>query len=529
MNLRPYQNDAIAGIQKKFREGNNSVLLVLQMGLGKTVVASRMIQMAVQNKKRVLFIAHRTFLVTQCRDKLLKFGIPCGIIKAGFKEDRSQKVQVASVQTLNNRDLPPADLIIIDEAHHSIAPQYKNIIDIYLSNGSYIVGLTATPFLRNKKIGLSSVFKAYVNTISVQDAISQGYILESKAYYAKSLLDLSKVKKSQGDFDSNELFKAFDIQDVYKNLVTQYHSKIGNRKAIIFCVNKEHCKKVTEVLNKEGYKGSYVLAETPELERIEHLKKLESGEYNFMANVDVYTEGFDLPSLEATVLCYATTSKAKYFQSAARAGRPLPEDEGKPFEFRTKKYYIILDMADNVKRFGPVEEPYQIYLNPQKPQDKLKVAPKKDCPNCGYFMPAQSRFCPECNQEMPIKKTKQEIQEEEFIELDRQRLKVAPYLNLPFNRWNEIPTELLEIFAKEKGFNQPKGWVKHQLVARGLRRKPVKILGYDFPDYFKQANILEKAYHEKTYEIDAHTWQFMGEDDKNIIHKYRLSENESIL
>lgn len=525
MKLRQYQIDAVAGVQQKFREGKKSVLLVSHMGTGKTVIASDMISKAVKNKKRVLFIAHRTFLITQCRDKLLKFGITAGLIKAGFKEDRSQQVQIASIQTLKNRNLPPADLIIVDEGHHATAEEYKKILKIFIDNGAFICGLTATPFLLSRRKGLNEVYQDFVSTISVAEHIKQGNVLDSKVFYAKSQMDLTKMSITNGDFDAKEAFAAFDTTNVYVNLIDKYHTHIGRKKTIVFCINKEHCIKVTQALNEAGYRGAYVIAETPEEERLLHLSRLESGEYDFMANVDVYTEGFDMPTLEAAVLCYRTMSKTKLFQSAARPGRPLPEDEGMPMEQKKKPYYTILDMADNIKRLLPIEWPFEISLEPRGSKDKEGVAPIKDCPNCGYMMPVQMRACPECSTEMPPNpKTKKEIQEEEFAELDKQRLKLIPYLGLPANRHNEIPSELLEAFAKEKGYK--KGWVNHILVARGEKRKPIKIIGYDFPDYFKQKGILEKAYYDKTYPIDAHTWQFIGEDNKNIIYEYKLNENK---
>ncbi len=535
INLRPYQTEAISGIQKKFREGHKSVVLVLNCGGGKTIIASRMIQMALENKKRILFLAHREFLITQARDKLLKFGVNAGIIKSGFKEDRSQKVQIASIQTIKNRMLPPADIVIIDECHNAVSKEYLKVIEKYKQGNSYFVGLTATPYRTRASEALNIIFETFVNPITIKEMVDLGFICESKVFLAKKFVDTSNVKKSKGDFDQNELAKIFDVNDVYVNFIEAYHIHIGNKKTIIFCVNKEHCRKTHEALIKEGYKGNYVTDSTPSDERELYLKRLEKGEYDYVCNVFVFSEGLDVPQLEAVVLLYDSVSRIKYMQTAGRGCRLLPEDEHLPFEKRKKKFFTILDMAGNTKRFSWVEDFFPISLEPYP--KKSGVAPIKNCPSCGFMLSAQLRKCPECGHEFEIKKSKKEIEQEEFVELDKKRMEVQKYMDLPSSRYGEIPSDLLEAFAKAKNFKR--GWVRHVLQARGEGRKKVVIRNYDQPDYHKQCNILAKGYFEKAYPIDAHTWGFIEETENRtvdgkfmagqVVFEYKLGEKETIL
>ena len=37
------------------------------------------------------------------------------------------------------------NFIIMDEAHMSVAPTYKHVLDLLYSRNSYLIGLTATP------------------------------------------------------------------------------------------------------------------------------------------------------------------------------------------------------------------------------------------------------------------------------------------------------------------------------------------------------------------------------------------------
>ena len=75
-----------------------------------------------------------------------------------------ERVQVASIQTLwsrairsNSMQMPLADILIIDEAHHARAKTYQKIIDAYPD--AVLIGLTATP-CRGDGRGLGNIFDA---------------------------------------------------------------------------------------------------------------------------------------------------------------------------------------------------------------------------------------------------------------------------------------------------------------------------------------------------------------------------------
>jgi DNA repair protein RadD len=158
IDLRPYQLDSVASIIAAV-----DPLVVAPTGSGKTVIIGEVIRQA--ENKHVLVIAHRRELIHQMRDKLAEFGIYAGVILAGHPVDRMRGVQVASVQTLWSRcmrgktDLPPADIVVIDEAHHCRARTYRKIVESYPN--AKIIGLTATPCRRDGR-GLGSTFKTMV-------------------------------------------------------------------------------------------------------------------------------------------------------------------------------------------------------------------------------------------------------------------------------------------------------------------------------------------------------------------------------
>ena len=161
VSLRQYQDDLVSGIYAHFRAGRLCVLAQSPVGSGKTRAAARVISDALSRGRRVLFLAHRKELVTQPRDTHAAFDIPAGIIKAGFEFEPDLPLQIASVQTLGNRlDLiQEPDLIVVDEAHHSVAGTWDRILAAFPD--ARVLGLSGTPE-RTDGVGLADTFEVMV-------------------------------------------------------------------------------------------------------------------------------------------------------------------------------------------------------------------------------------------------------------------------------------------------------------------------------------------------------------------------------
>ena len=160
MELRQYQKDAIHAILDKWKFEKN-VLLQAATGAGKTIIFSALIKYCMERyNMKIVVLAHREQLVRQARDKLIAFwavgkdyiGIACTSVSKVI--DLSKPVIIGSPQTLIRRveNMPPVDLIIIDECHRLPPPnvdsQYKKLIDkLRLKNIDLrLLGVTATPY-----------------------------------------------------------------------------------------------------------------------------------------------------------------------------------------------------------------------------------------------------------------------------------------------------------------------------------------------------------------------------------------------
>ena len=159
--MRPYQKAVVKQAYQFYRGGLRSVLLYAPTGAGKTAIASHIIADAVGRGKRALFLCHRTKLISQTANTLqLHYGIESGIIWADTPPNPTAPVQIAMVQSIQNRELPPdINLVVIDEAHTTA--YFKIITKIFHHYGGgilplsncYFLGLSATPWRTKRKEG----------------------------------------------------------------------------------------------------------------------------------------------------------------------------------------------------------------------------------------------------------------------------------------------------------------------------------------------------------------------------------------
>ena len=126
----------IAEFDRAIAAGHRRPIIVAPTASGKTVIFSAIIKAAQAQGKRAIVLAHTREIIRQTSEKLSANDIEHGVIMAGFMTQPDAMVQVAGIQTLwsravrsNRMELPPADLLIVDEAHHCPARTYRKIID----------------------------------------------------------------------------------------------------------------------------------------------------------------------------------------------------------------------------------------------------------------------------------------------------------------------------------------------------------------------------------------------------------------
>ncbi|MGQ9814240.1 MAG: DEAD/DEAH box helicase family protein [Candidatus Roseilinea sp.] len=322
MILRPYQEQAINTTRAKIAAGVRRILLTAPTGAGKTCIAAGIVLSAVAKGKRVLFLAHRRELIDQTVNKLVDAGVPnLGVIMAGNKlRNASAPVQVASIQTLIRRELPPADLIIIDEAHRANARSYLSVVANYPD--ATIIGLTATPERTDGK-GLDDLFDDMVTVETVPNLIKQGFLIKP-TYYVGPTADLSGVRTTHGDYDEHQLAEAMDRPKLTGDIITNWKRLANGKPTAVFAVNVAHAEHLVAEFRAAGVSAAMVCGKTPRAQREAIIADWREGYIQVVVNILVFVEGFDFPGMECVVLARPTQSVSLYLQAVGRVMRPAP-------------------------------------------------------------------------------------------------------------------------------------------------------------------------------------------------------------
>lgn len=379
--LRPYQVGAIESVRSEIRAGRRKILLNIPTGGGKTLTAASVLAGAVARNRRVLFAAHRKELIDQTCITFGRLGITSiGVIRAQDpRKDLSQPIQIASIQTLVRRDKPPADVVVIDEAHRALAKSYvKHLFEAYPK--AVFLGLSATP-CRTDGRGLGAAFDALVIGAKYSDLIAEGFICAPVVYGTPVLPDLRKVRTKSGDYNREDLEAAVNRSALIGNCVAEWKKRGEGRKTVVFAVSVAHSKALREAFEADGVRAGHIDGETPEGERADTLARLERGELDLVCNVGVLTEGWDMPSCKCLVIARPTKSLALWMQMAGRILRPW--GDASP---------LILDHGGNVDRHGMphVDRAWSL----EGRMKKSSAAPCKACPVCFCYVPAGLRECP---------------------------------------------------------------------------------------------------------------------------------------
>ena len=447
MQLRTYQTDTISKTADSLRKGKQAPLIVLPTGAGKTVIFSEIAKRAVQKNNNVLILVHRRELIKQASKKLADIKVSHGIIAAGFKPS-SHPIQVASVQTIVRRlkstSFKPA-LIIIDEAHHSVAGSWKKILDHFPQ--AKRIGVTATP-CRLSGQGLRVMFDDLILGPSVKALVNAGFLSPHKVFGAPQKINFNKIKMRGGDYATDQLAEEMIKADITGDAVQQYKKHANGLPAIAFCVNVAHAEIVKSKFNNSGIKADIITGDMDTNDRDQVINGLSTGKIQVLVSIEVISEGFDLPAVSCAILLRKTASLGLYLQQVGRILRP-----------QENKTAIVLDHVGNTITHGFIDDPKNWSLDaPKRSKKNQEKAPAvQTCKQCfATFKPQPT--CPECGYAAPTKTREITEQEGELIELKRTevRLRQAEKDQAKMLIRKARSLEELKAVAKRLGYKQ--GW-----------------------------------------------------------------------
>ncbi len=407
ITLRPFQRAAIDATWAFLRERDDNPCIVLPTGSGKSHVAAAMIHEALTQwpGSRIIVLAHVRELVAQNAEKLRHHWpeAPLGIHSAGLKRrDRFEPVIFASIQSVYTKSMQLGrfDLVIIDEAHRvplHAEGQYRQFLadQRALNPILRVVGMTATPYRLGggPVCGPDYILNDVSYEANVADLIRDGYLCKLVSRGGTVKVSLSDVHVRKNEYVPRELEAAVSVQEVVDAACDEIVTLCADRNAwLVFCAGIHHAKVVAAALQARGIACAALNGTTPAHERNHIISEFRARRLRALVNINVLSEGFDAPHIDAIIMLRPTLSAGLYYQQVGRGFRLSP----------SKENCLVLDYADNIIEHGPIDA----IRPPRKPGQRADSdAPVRECPQCHAFIPAQSRSCPECSFEFPVKET----------------------------------------------------------------------------------------------------------------------------
>lgn len=424
ITLRPYQSDLITATRSALARSRH-VIIVLSTGGGKTAISSHIAQGASEKGKRIMFCCHRDFLLDQTAMAFNDVGLNYTFVAAGREYNPFSSVVIASIDTLKRRldKVRAPDILIVDEVVHAAAAGWSKVIEHYQSHGCFTIGLTACPE-RLSGQGLHPWFKEIVQGPPMKWLIENGYLSPYKLF-APSSPDLSGMHTRGGDYVSGEIEYAMNKPSITGCAIGEYKKIAPGKQGVAFCCSIAHSHAVRDGFIDAGFSAVHIGSDTSRDDRREMLRDFRAGKINLMTSVDIFSEGFDLPSVEYGAMLRPTKSLSIFMQ---QSGRLLRSSPGKKFAF-------IADHAANCRTHGlPCDERTWTLED----RDKKKCIggertitlkqcescyrvhrPAPSCPDCGTVYSVQSRQIKELEGELS------EVQIEQKKKADRMEVGAA--------------------------------------------------------------------------------------------------------
>jgi superfamily II DNA or RNA helicase len=338
MKLRKYQLEAKAALRAGFAGGEHRLGVSLPTGTGKTVIFSSMAQDAHAKGNRVIVLVHRDTLVKQAYEKLSQV-VPAsalGIVKAD-RNDVHAPIIVASVHTLRSperlRQIIAPNLTIVDEAHVSVAPTYR---DYYEHVGAvpggrgFLAGFTAT-WQRGDRLGLGDVWQRIAFKRSMKWAVRNGFLVRPEAIQLGGELDMSSVRtiknkdsEHYGDYVERDLQELVMVDDLLQTVIDGYHKFAEGKPAVLFAPTQASCNYFLDGMRVAGIPTQAVIAGTTKAARQWAFASFDTGTTKVLGTCTALAEGWDSPRCEVALMVRPTRSQLMFTQQVGRILRPWP-------------------------------------------------------------------------------------------------------------------------------------------------------------------------------------------------------------
>lgn len=416
---------------------------------------------ATKNNNRVMFLIHRKEVLDQAVKTFKEQDVKMNLTTMGM------------VQTLTRRvdKLPTPSVILVDEAHRALAKSYQRILNKFPK--AIVLLFTATPH-RTGKMQLDQIADDIIVGQSIHELTDKGFLAPFRYFQPPNDFDSKLLKRgSTGDFTNESMQEAMSTK-IFGHIVKQYKRIASGMQAVVYTYSVDSAIKIAKEFNSEGISAVEVDGTTPKEKRDLAVRKFREQKIKILVNVNLFTEGVDLPNVDCVIMARPTASLALYLQFSMRCLNP-----------REGKTAIIIDHANNFKTFGYPDDDRdwkQAIKSGKQKSKTLLTDPGLSIVTCDYCFAVvkasevKDGKCPICGKPIKVHEAKP-VSDVDLVEATKERQKAIREIvknDLLKKVANKSVNELhsmkeLQAYAKLHGYK--KGWCWFQAKRKGLIKR----------------------------------------------------------
>ena len=466
------QAELVQNVRNSFKAGNKSVLMQSATGSGKTQMAAYMVMQAMIKPAQgcIVFCVPRKALMEQTSETFNSHGMDHGLIGAGYTFNKYHKLYIATMQTLARRiespDFPKMRMLVVDETHYGAA-ELDRIIKHAKAQGTWILGLSATPTKLSGQ-GLGCWYDDMVQGKSIRWLMDNKRLSDYR-YFAPTILDLSALKVTAGDYSKGELNSFMEEKrQVIGDAVKYYKTHAMGNIHMVFGTSIKHSNMIAEEFRSQGITAAHVDGEMDRAELGKILRAYARREIKVITNCDLLTFGFDLSQASGLDVTIESISDLKPTMSVALQR----QKDGRALRYKGGKPALFFGHANNAFIHGMPCEEIAWTLDDVKVSKRdvvKKMVTGKRCEKCHWLPPRPAPVCPNCGTPYEVQSREVEHVDGELVEMTKEQMQskmdAMKKVKKDENKGAKTIEELIAL-GYTRGYKSPEGWAHKQMELR---------------------------------------------------------------
>lgn len=254
-----------------------------------------------------------------------------------------------------------SSLVVVDEAHTSMAETYDAVISRLISHDAFLIGLSATPG-RNNVYQTTELAQQYGGqlvsiTDDDDDEVDAVNYLRTEGYLAKvHFEELESGAHVSGTDESRICSELAENSARNAQIIKQIERAVQqDQSTVVFACTKDHVLALTALCRAHSIESGFIIGEVSQSERLNLLEKFRSRSLKILINHEILSTGIDIPNVDKLIITRPVGSSILYSQILGRALRG-PKNGGNLVNY-------VVSISDNLTNYPSASHVYKSFKN----------------------------------------------------------------------------------------------------------------------------------------------------------------------